>query len=39
MPHTKGVNETFKKARRHSTGGGSQMTLREDEAEYDPMGQ
>ena len=36
MPHTKGINETFKKARRHSTSGDDQMTLREDEAEYEP---
>ncbi len=35
MPPAKGVNVTFKKARRHSPNGDSQMMLREDEEVYE----
>ena len=35
MPPAKGVNVTFKKARKHSTGGDEQMMLREDQAAYE----
>ena len=35
MPPAKGVNVTFKKARRHSSGGNEQMMLREDHEAYE----
>jgi len=35
MPPVKGVNVTFKKARRHSLGGEDQMILREESAVYE----